>query len=117
MDDFYSFSAQILGYGLPAVNETPVYTESVPMTFTLPATTDPYDPSAVSVPLTGLTAPKILVVKGGTGVTVLINDEAEEHDADPLYVRTNKTSGMTITTLTITNNDSVPHTITVLAAE
>jgi hypothetical protein len=116
-DSTYSFNATVLGFVLPTASETPVFTESVPLTFSLEGTDDPYTPSSISVPLTGLTAPKMLVVKGGKGITVTVNDEEEAHAADPLFVMTNKTNGMTITTLTITNNDTAPHTVTVLAAE
>ena len=111
MDDFYSFNAQVLGYFLPTVNETPTYTESVPLTITLAAA------ASVTVPLTGLTAPKLLVVKGGKGIAVKINSEAGTHDADPLFVTTNKSAGLTISALVIANTDTVAHTIVVFAAE
>ncbi len=48
MDDLYAFSAQVLGYALPAVNE------AVPLTFTLAATG--LAGASVTVPLMGLAA-------------------------------------------------------------
>lgn len=115
MDSFYTFNAVAVNYTLPVISETPNFTEAVPLTFNLAAAGEAGD--EVDVPLTGLTAPKLLVVKGAKGIVVILNEYGEVHEADPLFVQTNKTTGMSISGLTIVNTDTVPHIVTVLAAE
>jgi len=114
MDNTYSFNATLLNFVFPTVNEAPAVTEALPLTFHLAAGTVPYPVTQV-VPLTGLTNPIILIVKGAPGITVTLGDEADSHPANPLFVVSDKT-GMALTEITITNSGAAC-TVTVLAAE
>jgi hypothetical protein len=70
-----------------------------------------------AVPLTGIAAPKVLIVWGDEKITVKLNSEAVGRPADPLWV-ISKSDGFTVSALSVTNADTVDaHTVRILAAE
>jgi hypothetical protein len=68
------------------------------------------------VPLTGLTTPSVLIVWGDDGITFKVGAELVARNAYPLYVESTL-NGADITSLKVSNADTVAHTVYILAAE
>jgi len=64
----------------------------------------------VACPFTGLTAPKILIVKGAKGVTFKVGSETVVRNAYPLYCEV-KLDGLSAATILLSNADSVEHEV------
>lgn len=71
-----------------------------------------------SLALGGLTAPKVLVVVGGTGVTFKLGAAGtDDIGADGVAAVCDEGSGLGITEILLSNGDSQAHACTVYAAE
>ncbi len=71
--------------------------------------------SSVSVPLTGISSPKVLVVRGAKSVVAQLNDEDSRQHCYPLYVESNL-DGRAVTSLVIYNDDTKAHDVYIWAA-
>jgi hypothetical protein len=68
--------------------------------------------SDTSLTLTGLTAPKIVVVEGATGVSFKIGSGGTDSiPCDPVAVFGNEDDGHSVTELLFSNSDSSAHTV------
>ena len=72
--------------------------------------------TGLSIPLTGLDAPKVLVVYGAKGVSAKVGGEPTGSAAYPLFMAS-ALNGMTGITLAVANADTVEHEVTIVAAE
>lgn len=68
------------------------------------------------VALTGMTTLSVLIVWGDKGITFKVGAETVVRNAYPLFVES-KLTGVAITSLKVSNGDSVAHTVYILAAE
>ena len=68
----------------------------------------------VTVQLGGLTAPKWLIVYGGTGISFTVGTGVDSHDADPICVLSKKTGlVMSPAEISVSNSSTSPVRITV----
>jgi hypothetical protein len=113
MADNFSFAASLQGYTTDLYQEfARDLTNVLLLPFILPKST-----ADRVIPLTGLSSPKLLVVKGATEISVKLNGETDSHSANPLFV-VSDLDGLTITSLTISNADTTKdHPVTILAGE
>ena len=110
MADSISFDASVKGF-VTNVTEQLTLNEAVPFQIRLAAgATD------IAVPFTGLSAPKLLIVKGGKGVTFKVGAETVVRNAYSLYAEI-KVDGMSASTVLLSNADSIEHEVMVLVAE
>lgn len=110
MADSLSISGRLVGKDFSQASQFEELTEDIRLKISVAAAT-----SDVSVPLTGITAPKAVIVWGALGITVKINAEATGHPADPLFAES-QTDGHTITALSVSNSDTEAHDVIILAA-
>jgi hypothetical protein len=89
-----------------------VVTEKVDFEISIPpSTTD------MEVSLTGIAAPKVLLVKGARGISVRLAALGTPIPCNKYFLMTNVDVPSALASILISNGDTQAHTITVVAAE
>ena len=73
--------------------------------------------ASVELTLGALTDPAFIFVEGAEGIWVKLDNTQAAHYADPYFVVSNVSDGLGQSTITIGNDDSIEHTVTVIAVE